>query len=480
MTSKASHAGSKRSLSRHESQSAASTTALASIAPLTGHGILAVGRVILALQEGLLEERDNAVRRWQIIAGVFAALWLLTLLILLLVLARVVPVPAPPQPTATPTPSPSPTQSPTPTTAASPTVTALPSATATVSPTPRPTPLPLRPNPLLKTRDADLAEAARPVVDGTYCTPAWSSTVFPATLALPVGPVSGDLLFEWNSSATSDYIPLPKAPTYGIPASYTISTSADSTDGRNGTWRDVVSVTNNTTRTRAHRIPFAGARWVRMTVTAAVPGPLGNTFQIDQIDLHDASVATDDTVFFMGDSITAASFKRCPANQPSYATLVHQANSSFSPAMIDGGVGGVNSGYGASEIQNWLALNPDFHVWAIGYGTNDAWQKESPSDFEANMETIVDRIYDAGRVPVLARIPFPLKGPADADVQALNEVIDRIVTRNGMVRGPDLYAWFKAHPEELGPDGVHPNDAGTRSINRLWYEALRSLYRTSP
>jgi acyl-CoA thioesterase I len=65
-------------------------------------------------------------------------------------------------------------------------------------------------------------------------------------------------------------------------------------------------------------------------------------------------------------------------------------------------------------------------------------------------------------------------------VQALNQVVDRVTLRNGLLPGPDLYAWFKAHPDELGPDGVHPTDTGTRSINRLWYEALRSLYSAKP
>ena len=130
--------------------------------------------------------------------------------------------------------------------------------------------------------------------------------------------------------------------------------------------------------------------------------------------------ATDDTVFFIGDSITAAAFTRCPANQPSFAALVHLATPTRFPAMIDGGVGGVNSSYGVSVIRDWLALNPDFHVWAIGYGTNDAWQKVPPANSSANLQTLVDRIKAAGRVPVIARIPFATKGQADADVQALN------------------------------------------------------------
>lgn len=314
------------------------------------------------------------------------------------------------------------------------------------------------------------------MIDRTYCTPAWRTDDLPATLALPVEPVRGDLLFEWNSSGTSDYISFPDAPTYGLPDSYTIATSADSTDGNDGTWREVVSVTGNIARTRAHRFPYAGARWVRMTVTRAVPGPLGNEFSIDEIDLHNASDGTEDSVFFLGDSITVAAFARCPANQPSFAELVHRSSPGRFPAMMDGGVGGVNSDYGVSVINDWLALNPDFNVWAIGYGTNDAWQKVSPADFERHLQTLVDRISAAGRLPVIARIPFAAKGPADVDVRALNSAIDRVAARNGLLPGPDLYTWFSTHPGELGPDGVHPSNVGTRSINRLWYEALRTLY----
>jgi lysophospholipase L1-like esterase len=338
----------------------------------------------------------------------------------------------------------------------------------------------LQPNALVGTRALDLAEPLKAIVDGTYCTQAWRETTFPATITIPVEPVSGDLLLEWNSGSTSDFISPPDAPTYGIPASYTISTSADSTNGQDGTWHEVVSVKENTARTREHRFPFKGARWVRMTVTSAVPGPLGNTFDIDEIDLHDASHGTDDSVFFLGDSITAEAFTRCAANGPSFAQLAHQADAGRFPAMIDGGVGGINSGYGVSVVKDWLALNPDFHVWAIGYGTNDAWQKVSPALFEANLETIVEQVASAGRIPVIARIPFASKGPDDADVRALNEVIDRVAQRYGLPSGPDLYAWFSEHRDELSADGVHPSEAGIRSINRLWYVALRRLYNSKP
>ena len=47
--------------------------------------------------------------------------------------------------------------------------------------------------------------------------------------------------------------------------------------------------------------------------------------------------------------------------------------------------------------------------------------------------------------------------------------------KNGLTPGPDLYAHFKAHVDEL-KDGLHPNNKGTVSINRLWAAAVESLY----
>src|SRR5215203_5022666 len=104
-------------------------------------------------------------------------------------------------------------------------------ATVTIRPSATPVPT-LAANPLVITRTQALDESLLKVVSGTYCTQAWRTDDFPASLALPVEPVKGDLLFEWNSSGTNDYISFPGNPTYGLPSSYTIATSADSTDGR--------------------------------------------------------------------------------------------------------------------------------------------------------------------------------------------------------------------------------------------------------
>ena len=47
-----------------------------------------------------------------------------------------------------------------------------------------------------------------------------------------------------------------------------------------------------------------------------------------------------------------------------------------------------------------------------------------------------------------------------------------------MPKGPDLYTYFREHPELLASDGIHPNGetGGGHMIHQLWAEALNPLY----
>jgi acyl-CoA thioesterase-1 len=370
-----------------------------------------------------------------------------------------------------------PVASPTPPATATPATTPLP---ATATPSPRPSPPALAPNPLISrgkpvAASPDVATPAA-AVDGHYCAPpAWRTTTFPSWLAIRIGAGPSRLLLSWNSDA-DNYVDFEGKPVPGIPASYTIETSADSTNGADGAWQVVVRVTGNTARTRAHSFAFAGAAWVRMTVTAVPRGTGGAPLSIDEIDVHDLSRGSADTIFFMGDSITAAAFLRCDRLQPSFAALVHQAWPDYFPALINGGVAGVSSDWGMEQMDRWLADNPDYRVWAIAYGTNDAYRERPSPVFEQQLQTLIDKAKAAGKEPVLARIPHTTNALKDQHVQRLNGIIDELTRRNGLRPGPDLYAWFKNHPDQLASDGVHVTIEGSRAINRLWYEALRTRY----
>ena len=138
-------------------------------------------------------------------------------------------------------------------------------------------------------------------------------------------------------------------------------------------------------------------------------------------------------------------------------------------------MGGEKTDEGLAHLDVWMAKNPDARFWGLGYGTNDAaGDALDPSRFRQNLQTMIDRLRRGGRVPILATIPFASDGH-HRTLPAFNEAIDELRRNNALPRGPDLYSWFSAHPEQLR-DGIHPTDAGIDAIDRLWAEAVDPLY----
>jgi acyl-CoA thioesterase-1 len=311
------------------------------------------------------------------------------------------------------------------------------------------------------------------VNDGDYSTSwgaGWPTPAQPAWVAIEVGSGPERLLLNWSASGSFNY----EETDYGSPGAYRIETSGDSTDGTNGAWRTEADVLTVSVHGQASSFDFTGRHWVKLVVTRA-PASSPNGVQISEIDIHDVTVAARDTWFFLGDSITAFAFDRAPAHQPSFATWVSATHPGYYPAMIAGGTGGEKSDEGAAHIDERLARNPDAHFWAIAYGTNDAAGNESETGrFRKNMQTIVSRVRDAGRVAILATIPFA-SDDQHRNIPTFNRVITELRTANSLPEGPDLYTWFAAHPDELR-DGIHPNARGIVSINRLWGEAVDALY----
>jgi|HubBroStandDraft_2_1064218.scaffolds.fasta_scaffold67272_2 acyl-CoA thioesterase-1 len=297
----------------------------------------------------------------------------------------------------------------------------------------------------------------------TAATPSW--------VAIDVGRGPSRVYLAWTASADTNY----DGTMYGAPGAYHLDVSADSTHGDDGTWKRVATVTDNHVRTRGHSFDFSGQRWVKIVITSP-PGVSPNGVSFDEIDVHDVSAGASDTWFFFGDSITAKAFDRkTPERQPSFAEQIHQKHPRYFPAMINGGVGGEWSKGGAKRIDECLRQNPDARFWAIGYGTNDASGNRSDTkEFASNMRDIIQRVKDAGRVPIVAKIPYSTDG-SHQNVPAYNAVIDQLTIESHLTPGPDLYSWFVAHPDQL-LDGVHPNDPGSIAMNRLWAEAVDRLY----
>lgn len=295
----------------------------------------------------------------------------------------------------------------------------------------------------------------------------------PSWIALDIGRGPTRLLAIWTASSNFSW----QETIYGGPGSYRLETSADSTDGENGTWRVAANVTGNTVRARSHLVDFAGQRWLRLSILGPSPTTNKDGVRLDELDVHDASAGGNDSWFFLGDSITAMAFDRAaqPNHQPSFQELIHARHATFHPAQINGGVGFLMTEHALPRLDEWLALVPGMHYVGVALGTNDsAGNNQDTAGFRKRLEEIVRRLLAAGKVPVLARIPYAADGQHDT-IPRFNQVIAQIESAHCLPAGPDLYSWFHDHPEHL-KDKLHPDEEGIRAINRLWAEAVDRLY----
>ncbi len=334
------------------------------------------------------------------------------------------------------------------------------------------------------------------LVDGVYgssgnCIFGVPTESAPAWAAIDLVPGPSRVLLIWKDRGTAAYTEVRA----GAPLAYQIETSGDSPDGIGGTWTTVATVTDNPVHIREHAFDFTGQRWVKLVVTAAQPLPDGGVSDagpgypvgLDEITVFDVSAADGglptDTWFFMGDSITQGAFARNIGAGKTFDEVEHAMRPDYFPAMVNGGITSEAATHGVKHVtdDHFLELNPDLLHVLIGYGTNDSWGNKDPVKvgFEATMESLISAVLAAGRVPILARIPYACEPqgqlPAHQTIPQFNAIIDRLQAAHGLPCGPDLYGYFAAHQDELA-DCVHPTGTGYQAMNRLWAEAAAVLY----
>jgi acyl-CoA thioesterase I len=352
-----------------------------------------------------------------------------------------------------------------------------------------------RPNPIISRSATTFSQPAggNLVVDGNYHSNGWYiptvSAEAPAWVAIQLTQGPTRLLLSWDDGGTYNYQDLPGVTVYGLPGAYHVDVSADSTNGQDGTWDTVASVEANAVRTRAHAFDFTGKSWVKLVVTAAPPTGNNGAVSIGEIDVHDISATAtglpEDTWFFMGDSITAFAYDRATVHQPSFAAGINAAVPGYFPAMINGGIGGETTTEALIRLADTLARNPDYRFVILGYGTNDAANRQvQVATFKANLQTMIDQIKAAGREPVIPHIPLSEDGQ-HAAIPEYNTAIDELTSANDLVAGADLYGFTSTTPDLFTcppcgggrmTDNLHPNDTGLQGFNAEWSEAMRNLY----
>ena len=232
-------------------------------------------------------------------------------------------------------------------------------------------------------------------------------------------------------------------------------------------WEAAETVTGNGYSSRQHLVDMDGYNWIRMRVTKANGSKVSLNF-----DIHDASNGVSDSWIFFGDSITAGSMVN--AYGTGYAAFVNQLDSSFFPVQENGGIGGISSRDGKENIDKWLSTSPAKYV-SIAYGTNDAWgNPNNAQSYYENTKYMIDAVLNAGKVPVLPKIPYATNSDVGSNTGYYNAMIDKLYNEYGdkLVHGPDFDEFFRNNTWGLSEDGVHPNSDGYEAMRKLWAETM--------
>ena len=238
-------------------------------------------------------------------------------------------------------------------------------------------------------------------------------------------------------------------------SNFKILTSANSTDGTDGDWTEAASIVDNPVMARGVQIDFDGKSWFKFVSE----GDVGKLLEIEAFDMTDGGT---DTWFFMGTSISQMGIKQQDTDSTT-AQLIHARFPDYTPAMLRGGIGCINSTEVVAHLDEYLKYAGNVKYWAIEMGTNDAWGG-GDWDLDAyvkNMQTIIDSAKAHDITPIIARVMAT--NPEKSGWQ-INQ-------------GPDFYNYFLEHPELLGSDGIHPNaEGGGQAMHHLWADALAPLY----
>ena len=320
--------------------------------------------------------------------------------------------------------------------------------------------------------------------DGQLADKAWNggaaSPSAPVWVAMKLGAGPDRVLINW-----CNHLGAARFNTgVNVPGNYQIQTSADSTTGADGTWKSVLTVTGNVFMNRVHAVDFKGQQWIRLYVTQ--PTSKSTEIHLLELEAYDVSGGVDDSWMFLGDSITFAAFIRWGDN--SFDKLITTSVSSHTPSTVNGGipgfslaqmVGGKDPNF--PNLDQVIAAFPDTKYWAIGFGTNDGAGVNNPERYQQDMETLVQKLQAAGKVPIIQKVPYtevPARHPPT--IIRYNQIIDQINAKYKLLPGPDLWTWFQDHSNEINPpdsDGVHPSyKGGYASMVRLWVQAVLPLY----
>ncbi len=168
---------------------------------------------------------------------------------------------------------------------------------------------------------------------------------------------------------------------------------------------------------------------------------------------HDFGSNSSDLVLAIGDSITAG--KNSSTSYPSELALM------IGKTVVNLGVNGAQSSYGASRINSYLfSRRPGFVV--IMYGTNDATLGRNIDGVVANVRHIVQSCQRNQSIPILCTLS-PQTGSRviyQGRVEKINRRIRDLSKEENCIVADVAAAFVGQENMLIGANNLHPNELG--------------------
>ena len=174
------------------------------------------------------------------------------------------------------------------------------------------------------------------------------------------------------------------------------------------------------------------------------------------------SAAEEPRIVVLGDSLTAGF--GLPAEHAFPARLeAALRGEGHGWHVIDAGVSGDTSAGGLARLDWVLEDAPEIVV--VELGANDGLRGLSTDQMEANLDSILARIGEAGPATLLAGMRAPTNFGADY-AAAFHAVYERLAAKHGVAFYPFFLEGVAMEPALNQADGIHPNAAGVAEIVR--------------
>lgn len=288
----------------------------------------------------------------------------------------------------------------------------------------------------------------------------------------------------------------------------TVKTSADSSDGTDGTWQTIAAL-DNKRRDGVLVLPNTRPKWIRVEEASHVHA------RLVRLDVFRSAPSgfRNDYWMFVGDSLTAADTGAgmYPDDHTVYfADLIRHKFPDYYPIVLNEGKGGETAETGAERIQTKIIPeNPKgtFICYHEGVNTISTVPRHAypgkTNVLESAFMKVISDCDQNGYVPIISRIAFVrynnyppvVDYPVDPGAERLGmlpydlNVVDKIIqkqtpyafdfeTKRPLV---DPYTWFRDHQYALRSDGVHHVRAGSDAMTHIWADSAAAIvYEKQP